>query len=413
MKILLEHVNSIKNSKYNFEFNKKITLKERYFFNYLIKEAVKRKKIIVSLEKNFFYDTLKEENIDRFLTLLFEKKIIISNEEKNFSGFINLIPSFFKKDGSYIFFVSEKVYDYLTTKENSVIKYQLDILLKIDNENIKNLYFYLLSEFTNKNEIVIEKKNLKNILGIKKGYDRFFDIETKFILPTLQLLKDTSNLNVVYTKIKGKNVKNSKIMKVKFVIPVETNLSEEGKKILDLVKPYVKNEETSISISQFLIRKNVEYVRKNTIYAIEHHSNDFDEFMLNSLKFDYAENRFNLLLDFYKKKYKVIDRCIETFPNIKKFEKRLKDMLMKNSETNVKETLLLYTTFKEAVVESYEEMMKNNQNYLYDHNKFLKKLQKLTKSKEFKYEDDSYIYIAEYNSQQDSKIAILKKELII
>ena len=172
MKILLEHVNSIKNSKYNFEFNKKITLKERYFFNYLIKEAVKRKKIIVSLEKNFFYDTLKEENIDRFLTLLFEKKIIISNEEKNFSGFINLIPSFFKKDGSYIFFVSEKVYDYLTTKENSVIKYQLDILLKIDNENIKNLYFYLLSEFTNKNEIVIEKKNLKNILGIKKGYDR-------------------------------------------------------------------------------------------------------------------------------------------------------------------------------------------------------------------------------------------------
>ncbi|MGN0943466.1 MULTISPECIES: replication initiation protein [Fusobacterium] len=413
MKILLEHVDSIKNSKYNFQFNKKITLKERYFFNYLMKEAIKRKRIIVPLEESFFTDFLKGEDIERFLTLLFEKKIIITNEEKKFSGFINLIPSFFKKDDTYIFFVSERVYDYLTTKENSVIKYQLDILLKIDNENIKNFYFYLLSEFANENEIIIEKKDLKNIIGIQNGYERFFDLETKFILPTLKLLKETSNLDILYTKIKGKDVKNSKIMKVKFVIPVETNLSEEGKKILDLVKPYIKNEETSISISQFLIRKNVEYVRKNAVYAIEHHFNNFDEFLLNSLKFDYAENRFNLLLDFYKKKYKIIDRTIETFSSMKKFEKRLKDMLMKNSETNVKETLLLYTTFKEAVVESYEEMMKNNQKYLYDHNKLLKEFQKLSKSKEFKYEDDSYIYIAEYNSQQDSKIVILKKELII
>lgn len=232
MKILLEHVDSIKNSKYNFQFNKKITLKERYFFNYLMKEAIKRKRIIVPLEESFFTDFLKGEDIERFLTLLFEKKIIITNEEKKFSGFINLIPSFFKKDDTYIFFVSERVYDYLTTKENSVIKYQLDILLKIDNENIKNFYFYLLSEFANENEIIIEKKDLKNIIGIQNGYERFFDLETKFILPTLKLLKETSNLDILYTKIKGKDVKNSKIMKVKFVIPVETNLSEEGKKFL-------------------------------------------------------------------------------------------------------------------------------------------------------------------------------------
>ena len=46
MKILLEHVDSIKNSKYNFQFNKKITLKERYFFNYLMKEAIKKKRIM-------------------------------------------------------------------------------------------------------------------------------------------------------------------------------------------------------------------------------------------------------------------------------------------------------------------------------------------------------------------------------
>ena len=67
-----------------------------------------------------------------------------------------------------MFFVSERIYDYFTTKENSIIKFQLDILLKIDNENIKNLYFYFLTEFNNKNEIIIEKKDLKNILGIRK-----------------------------------------------------------------------------------------------------------------------------------------------------------------------------------------------------------------------------------------------------
>ena len=74
MKILLENIESIQNSKYNFEFNKKITLKERYFFNFLMKEAIKRKKLIIILEEKFFTETLKEDNIDRFLNLLFEKK---------------------------------------------------------------------------------------------------------------------------------------------------------------------------------------------------------------------------------------------------------------------------------------------------------------------------------------------------
>ena len=88
-------------------------------------------------------------------------------------------------------------------------------------------------------------------------------------------------------------------------------------------------------------------------------------------------------------------------------------MIMENSENDVKETLILYTTFKEIIVESYEKMMEKNQNFLYDHNKFLKELQKFYKFKEFKYEDNSYIYLAEYNSHLNSKIIILKKELII
>lgn len=413
MKILLENIESIQNSKYNFEFNKKITLKERYFFNFLMKEAIKRKKLIITLEEKFFSETLKEDNIDRFLNLLFEKKIIITDNEKNFLGFLNLIPSFLKKDNLYMFFVSERIYDYFTTKENSIIKFQLDILLKIDNENIKNLYFYFLTEFNNKNEIIIEKKDLKNILGIEKGYDRFFDLENKFIYPTLELLKENSNLDVLYTKIKGKEAKNSKIIKIKFTIPTETNINEEGKKILEIIKPYINNEGTSILVSEFLIRKNSQYVKNNVFYTIEHYSGEFDKFLSDSLKYDYAQNRFNLILEFYKKKYKIIDRCVDYFKNEKSFEKKLKDMIMANSENDVKETLILYTTFKEIIVESYEKMIEKNQNFLYDHNKFLKELQKFYKFKEFKYEDNSYIYLAEYNSHLDSKIIILKKELII
>ncbi len=413
MKILLENIESIQNSKYNFEFNKKITLKERYFFNFLMKEAIKRKKLIIILEEKFFTETLKEDNIDRFLNLLFEKKIIITDNKKNFLGFLNLIPSFLKKDNLYMFFVSERIYDYFTTKENSIIKFQLDILLKIDNENIKNLYFYFLTEFNNKNEIIIEKKDLKNILGIEKGYDRFFDLENKFIYPALELLKENSNLDVLYTKIKGKEAKNSKIIKIKFTIPTENNINEEGKKILELIKPYINNEGTSILVSEFLIRKNSQYVKNNVFYTIEHCSSEFDKFLSDSLKYDYAQNRFNLILEFYKKKYKVIDRCIDYFKNEKSFEKKLKDMIMENSENDVKETLILYTTFKEIIVESYEKMMEKNQNFLYDHNKFLKELQKFYKFKEFKYEDNSYIYLAEYNSHLNSKIIILKKELII
>ena len=97
MKILLENIESIQNSKYNFEFNKKITLKERYFFNFLMKEAIKRKKLIIILEEKFFTETLKEDNIDRFLNLLFEKKIIITDNKEKFSRILKSYSEFFKK----------------------------------------------------------------------------------------------------------------------------------------------------------------------------------------------------------------------------------------------------------------------------------------------------------------------------
>ena len=66
MKNLFENIEEIKNSNLKLSFNKKINLKERFFLNFLINTSIKKKKIILEIEKDFFYKEIQEENIERF-----------------------------------------------------------------------------------------------------------------------------------------------------------------------------------------------------------------------------------------------------------------------------------------------------------------------------------------------------------
>jgi hypothetical protein len=60
MKNLFENIEEIKNSNLKLSFNKKINLKERFFLNFLINTSIKKKKIILEIEKDFFYKEIQE-----------------------------------------------------------------------------------------------------------------------------------------------------------------------------------------------------------------------------------------------------------------------------------------------------------------------------------------------------------------
>ena len=413
MKNLFENIEEIQNSNLKLSFNKKINLKERFFLNFLINTSIKKKKIILEIEKDFFYKEIQEENIERFLNLFFEKKILIKNQDDELFGIINLVSCFVINENKYIFFISETIYDYLINHNNLILKYQLELLLKFDNPNIKKLFFYLLIKLKYNSEITLTKKEIKNILSLDKEYTRFFDLENKFILPTLILIKELCNFDINYIKLKGSQAPNSKISHLKFILP-SNNLLEENHKIISLLKKYNLEEDTKLFTLQMIVKKSFKYVLENVHYFIDHVENNFDSFLIECLKYDLANTYFNNLLTSKLKDSKVVSNLITTFNSIKDFEKKLKELISQNSSVEIKEIILLHTTLKEIVTDNYNKMAKNKKNnFLYDHNELLLQLEHMYNNKSFYYEDSTFIFLAEFNTFKDSSIYILKKENLV
>lgn len=410
MKKLFENIEKIKESDLKLAFNKKINLKERYFFNHLLDKAKQEKKLTLEINNTFFLESLKEINIDRFLKLFFEKKIILKNSKDEILGIFNLISCFLINENKYIFFISETIYDYLTDNNNLILKYKLEILLRFENINIENLFFYILISLKTNPELILTKKEIKSILKLEKEYSRFFDLETKFIFPTLVLIKELCKLEINYLKIKGTKAINSKISYLKFSLPSE-NLLEENKQILSLLKKYTLKEETKLFTLQLVIKKSFNYVLENIYYFIDHSKNNFDDFLIQCLKFDFANTYFKNLLNSKLKDTKIITNYTNNFNSIKDFEKKLKELILKNSSNEIKEIILLHTTLKEIVTDNYNKMAKNkNNNFLYDHNELLLQLENIYINKNFYYEDTSSIFLGEFNSFKESYIYILQKE---
>lgn len=413
MKNLFENIEEIQNSNLKLIFNKKINLKERFFLNFLVNTSIKKKKIILEVEKDFFYKEMQEENIERFLKLFFEKKILIKNQDDELFGIINLVSCFLINENKYIFFISETIYDYLINHNNLILKYQLELLLKFDNPNIKNLFFYLLIKLKYNTEITLTKKEIKNILSLDKEYTRFFDLENKFILPTLTLIKELCNFDINYIKLKGSQAPNSKISYLKFILP-SNNLLEENHKIISLLKNYNLEEDTKLFTLQMIVKNSFKYVLENVHYFIDHVENNFDSFLIECLKHNLANTYFNNLLTSKLKDSKVVSNLITTFNSIKDFEKKLKELISQNSSVEIKEIILLHTTLKEIVTDNYNKMAKNKKNnFLYDHNELLLQLEHMYNNKFFYYEDSTFIFLAEFNTFKDSSIYILKKENLV
>lgn len=413
MKNLFENIEKVYYSNYILLFNKKINLKERFFFNHLLLESKKRNKTVLEINKSFFQDQLQEENIERFLKLFFEKKIIIKDSNNKLFGIINLISCFLVKENNYIFLISDTLYKYLTTDDNVIIKYQLELLLRVDNITIKNLFFYLLINLKKNNKIILTKKDLKTVLSLNKEYSRFFDLESKFILPTLKLIKEICDIDIEYIKIKGASASNSKITSLEFKI-FTPNLFEENEKILTLLKNYNLSENTKFFTLQMIINKSFQYVLDNVYYFIDHSTIDYDNYLVECLTHNFANTFFNSLLEAKLSISTILFNCNCVFASIKDFEKKLKEIILKNSSEEIKEIVMLHTTFKEIISESYDKMTQNKMNnFLYDHNELLHQFENIYFNKRFSYEDKNFIFLAEFNTFKESYIYILKKENIV
>ncbi|MGX6592073.1 replication initiation protein [Cetobacterium ceti] len=185
------------------EFSKKLNKKERELLQLL---NFQKNFTSISFEKLFDIFELKDEekilNLEKYLSKLFQKHLILLDENKNIIQRIHIFINYSIKNNEIIF------------------QFNPDIL----NENISKLlifkeqYSYRLYQYINNSQeknFQITLKEIREIFQIENTYERFFDIEKNILKPTFKDLNLIGKLNVLYTKEKLGEYKNGKIIGIK------------------------------------------------------------------------------------------------------------------------------------------------------------------------------------------------------
>lgn len=397
----------------NYSFmNSKVTYSKRFskndilFKEYIIKEIIEKdfKKIVLTKIK--FKKILKLsqfDTLDSFLTKFTSKRINITYEKSELNTFelsLCIISSYLKNNDIYELNINNDFYKIFNTEKNDFKLFQLNILLSFNSAYSRSLFLFIKTAYNN-SSIDISLENLKNIIDFENKYSRFYDLENSILIPALKEIEMFTGYKIEYRKIKKNLCSNSKVIGVKFIIVKTSDATKENnlKTLFKLVDPYSNNlNYLNTLIEKYYEIKSYEYVKSNIYYSFIHNSGNFDKYLIESIKYDYAQTKHNTKVKNYSKKYKLISNIKVKIDNFNTF----KNILFKEIDSvNISHTYLVSNFFK--VLNS--DSLKSSDDSLY--NKFLNDL---NKNKISFFEDDKIVILAEFNANYfESCISIFLK----
>lgn len=384
------------NLKLEIKYYKKFSKNDHLFKQYLIKNIYSMKQNTFTILQDDILQILKlphGETFDDFLNKFFMKKIylkydIYSEDHYSILG-ISPILGFSKLNNTFTITLNDTFFNIILENEEIWKKLQIRTLLSFSNTSIQNIFLLLKT-----NKILnLSLEELKNIFNIENSYERFFDLEKKIILPTINEIENTTSLKIKYQKIKKSSSINSKVTNIQFSI-INTEASEL------LLKKIIKYS-SNIPLIKKLFFKYFEIydfndISENIEYTIAHYKNDFDSHLIKSIKYNYAKNRFKNKIRELIKTYKLIININQNYENLEEFRNTLFEEIRKNKIIKLQLNLNLLrfsyinspNTNNKIYTCFYKEL--NSNNFCY-------------------YEDEQWIILGEYNGSISSNIAILKK----
>lgn len=398
---------SIGNIKYdNFfdikvEFSSKINKYEREFIKYIFYKFIldKNKKLVLSrksLEKTF-----KIKNVEKFLRLLRNKKLIIRKSDLQENSFY-LLNNYFYENDEIIFMDINLPYKYLLDKYGDILLFKILSILNSKNEGNKQFFDYLVINFLKKNQFFVDLDEFKDIILIENQYERFFDIEKFFIKPSIDLLNLIFKENFEYIKNKKTEKLNSKVVSVEFINNFNNVLPR------NLVKQFLfenfKDKSIALEILNNLKDIDLDQIEKNYRYAKLHFNTEkFEIYAKKAILEKYSEYRFlNKLRKYDIEEREKIVTISKEYENYKNFYDDVKKKILSYSTIDIKNSLYIYSILKD----SFKNLgSKNN----YESNEFLQKIKKLDSRYELEYENKKFIYLIEYNNDDYCHIYILRK----
>lgn len=316
--------NFFENKKINVTFLKPLNKKEKDFLKYLfvrfkLLKHFEKTSIISDIPLNDLLQYLKYTSIQqlqKFLNNLLSKKLVYSvssNKKLIITGTFPILSSYSIVYNEIDFLFSKELL--LARKINTLFAMlRIDFLIFMGDEFSYNLYIYLISSQTENNFIEVSLRELKEILNIGDKYDRFFDFEKKVLKKSIDDINLFSDIELQYEKIKIGEFKNNRVDKIKFTLKSKTEndkllknikLTDNINKILDMVKGDIKDFHTTFElIKNYIIKRNFDYVYKNTVFVKENFKDNIEQSLKKALLLDFAQasspKKFNEIVNIKK-----------------------------------------------------------------------------------------------------------------
>lgn len=245
-------------------------------------------------------------------------------------GFFPLISSV-KFNNDLLFFYFNKELQEAFSKNSIFEKFHLSTLMKFRISQSIILYQELIKYINNFSSFEMSLDKIKELFNLSDSYDRFYDFEKNILKLSVKEINEFSNYYVEYEKIKTNEGKTSKVISLKFRFFSKNmdKVKSDAEKILLMVKEKINDYNLILnSIIYYINEYDYNYALNNVSFALDHHQNeDFELYLLDSLKNNYYLTHFKLQTEKADKENKLLVNYAGHFSNIFKLQSELYQQL--------------------------------------------------------------------------------------
>lgn len=274
---------------------------------------------------------MKTENTDDILDTLnkFVHKYLqysfVSNNETLVGGFFPIISSVqFNSDLIFFYFNTELINSF--SKKSVFNKFHLPTLMKFRISQSIKLYQELVKYINNFSSFEMSLDKIKELFNLSDSYDRFYDFEKNILQLSIKEINEYSSYHVEYEKIKTNDGKTSKVISLKFRFFSKNmdKVKSDAEKLFAIVKDSVSDDNLIInSLIYYINEYDYDYALNNVSFAIDHSTEDFEQYLLESLKNNYYVSHFKLQTEKADKELVILVDFSGHFSNIFKLQSEL------------------------------------------------------------------------------------------
>lgn len=280
-------------SEAKFKLSSVLKTKELNLLNYLFKYYEKTKIKEVKVEKKVVIQKSKlgiSDNLEKFISGIVGKRIIC-NFSNDTVSFFNIFEHVFIDEKHLVFYFSNEILMSFEA-ENFFSFHKLKDVIRLKSKNTMIFYNEILVKLQRSKKFRIDLNEFKKLFAIDdESYTRFYDLERYLLKPVLKDIELLGDYPVKYNRIKTGDSRTNKIIGLEFELDKFSD--EENTRSIDHLIEYIKEDIQNFNkiykmIFDFIQIYGYEYAYENIVFSKQNPNKNFEDFLIDALKNNYA-----------------------------------------------------------------------------------------------------------------------------